>query len=376
VSDVIEQILDPYGLPFWVLIFTMIFIVISILARPFSTYIKFVYPNAKFEAMGNPFIKEKELITMVESKDLSTYIESLNSKKDYTIVGENIALVQDSLDQHFLTIFNMMRKDSTKKLAGFYDTYLEQRDIYHIKNALKKRLVGETKEDETPTLLLSKTQEFLNTIKTGEKDPLAGILQSYGFNEDLIEAISLDPPDFLRIDVAIDRYMIKKFEELKVPYKCENAKQDYIKRLTDLTNIKTILRAKQLGYDPTVCKKLFVGEGQEIPRWKFDELSEGDQPSQIITGLEGTSYFSVLKDALESYNKEKSIQVFEQVLDGFYLKLVKDISLQHYINLGPTLRFLVSKEFEIQNLKAIAKGIGEQLSVDQIKKYLIMEVDR
>ena len=372
----IEQILDPYGLPFWVLIFTIIFIVISILARPFSTYIKFVYPNAKFEAMGNPFIKEKELLTMVESKDLSSYIESLNSRKDYTIVRGDIALVQDSLDQHFLTIFNMMRKDSTKKLAGFYDTYLEQRDIYHIKNELKKQIVGETKEDETPTLLLSKTQELLNEIKTGEKDHLAGILQSYGFNEDLIEAISLDPPDFLHIDVAIDSYMIKKFEEVKVPYKCENAKQDYIKRLTDLTNIKTILRAKQLGYDPTVCKTLFVGEGQEIPRWKFNELAEDDQPSQIITGLEGTSYFSVLKDTLDSYNKEKSIQVFEQVLDGFFLKLVKDISLQHYINLGPTLRFLVSKEFEIQNLKAIAKGIGEQLSVDQIKRYLIMEADR
>ena len=111
----------------------------------------------------------------------------------------------------------------------------------------------------------------------------------------------------------------------------------------------------------------------EIAPWKFNEMAELEQPPQVISALEGTSYFDVLKDSIEQYNKEGSVQVLENALDRYFLKLAKDISIKNYLNLGPTLRFLVSKEFEIKNLKVIAKGIGENFSSDFIKGSLIME---
>jgi vacuolar-type H+-ATPase subunit C/Vma6 len=80
-----------------------------------------------------------------------------------------------------------------------------------------------------------------------------------------------------------------------------------------------------------------------------------------------------LKDAIEEYNKEGSVQVLEKVLDGLFLKLMRDLSLQHFVSIGPTIRFFISKEFEIQNLKIIAKGIGENLSSDIIKKFVVVE---
>jgi vacuolar-type H+-ATPase subunit C/Vma6 len=57
-----------------------------------------------------------------------------------------------------------------------------------------------------------------------------------------------------------------------------------------------------------------------------------------------------------------------------YLKHIKEISQENYITIGPTIRFLVSKEFEIRNLKAIAKGISENIGSDLIKEILITEV--
>jgi vacuolar-type H+-ATPase subunit C/Vma6 len=50
-----------------------------------------------------------------------------------------------------------------------------------------------------------------------------------------------------------------------------------------------------------------------------------------------------------------------------------NISTQNYVTIGPTIRFLVSKEYEIKNLKIIAKGIDENLSSDLIKKLIITE---
>jgi vacuolar-type H+-ATPase subunit C/Vma6 len=97
---------------------------IAILSRPFSTYVKFVYPNAKYEAMGNPYVIEKKLDSIVESKNLNDFKENLNTSKDYKIKGENSYDVQKSLDESFYQTIEMMKKDSSKKMQNFYDRYL------------------------------------------------------------------------------------------------------------------------------------------------------------------------------------------------------------------------------------------------------------
>ena len=91
--------------------------------------------------------------------------------------------------------------------------------------------------------------------------------------------------------------------------------------------------------------------------------------------LRGNTYRSLrqYERAIEDYNKEKSVQILENRLDRFFLKHITEISTKNYVTIGPTLRFIVSKEFEIQNLKIIAKGVAENLSSDFTKKFLIME---
>ena len=49
---------------------------------------------------------------------------------------------------------------------------------------------------------------------------------------------------------------------------------------------------------------------------------------------------------------------------------LRNISLKYYQNLGPQLRFIISKEFEITNLKIIAKGLADQVAAEMIKPLL------
>ena len=173
----------------------------------------------------------------------------------------------------------------------------------------------------------------------------------------------------------MDTYIINKLKQVKVPKNSIRAKQRFINTIIDIRNLKNILRAKHLGYEKSSIKKLLLGEGQEIAIWKLDELLEVDDVSQVISGIEGTSYFNVLKDSIEKYHDEKSVQILENALDSLFLKLVGDISVKNYTSIGPTFRFLTSKEYEIQNLKVIIKGLDESLSSDIIKQYLITEAN-
>ena len=370
----LENIFDPNHYPFWIIVITILAVIIFFILRSFSFYFKFVYPNAKFEAIGNPFITEKELYSVAESKDVLSFKETINTSKDYNISGTDSYSIQKSLDDSFIETIYMMRKDSSKKMNDFYDVYLEKLDIHLIKNTLKSKIEDKTVEQEKiKEAILPTTKKLLQKIIDAEKNNLPVILKEYGFNEEIVEAVSDEKHDFLKIDTAISKHIINRFKQTKVPKKCEQAKQRFIKTMMDIINIKNILRAKQLNYNKESCKNLFIGEGKEIAPWKYDELASLESVSQVISSLEGTPFYNTLKDTIGEYNKEKSVQVLEVVLDQLFLKLIEDISTQNYITIGPTIRFIVSKEFEIRNLKIIAKGVSENLSPDFIKRFVVKE---
>ena len=119
----IEMLFDPYNYPFWIFIIVILAGAMIVISRPFSTYIKFAYPNAKFEAIGNPFIKEKELNRLFDSKNLHEFKDTLNISKDYDITGENTQEIQHSLDKSLIQTISLSKKDSSKDMYDFYDIY-------------------------------------------------------------------------------------------------------------------------------------------------------------------------------------------------------------------------------------------------------------
>ncbi len=312
---------------------------------------------------------------MLDGKEITSFKDTLNAIKDYDIKGDDVGNIQRSLDNNLLQVIQMMKKDSSKKMNNFYNAYLERMDIYLIKNEIKRKLSNGKKTGKTDTdrAILPKTRELLIKLEYAEKKDIPTILKNYGFEKEITSLVSEEKIDFLELDNELDKHVINSFKKVKVPHKCEKAKQLFVKIMIDIINIKNVLRAKHLGYDKTSCKQLFIGEGKEIAPWKYDQLVEFENISQIVSSLEGTSYYDALKGSMEQYNKKKSIQTLENALDSAFLKIIKQISTQNYITIGPTLRFLVSKEFEIRNLKIIAKGVDEKLPSDFIKSLLITE---
>ena len=370
----LETLFDPNNYPFWVLIIAILAGAIAIIARPFSTYVKFVYPNAKFEAIGNPYTTEKELNKLIESKNLDGFIDILNSNKDYKMEGKITHELQKSLDDNFIQTVKTMQKDSSKKMNDFYNTYLGKLDFYLIKNLLKDKLHDkEIEENIADKAILDETKILLQKLIEIEKNKIPQLLKDYKYPKNVIDALSEENIESLKFDTEFDKFIIDKLRKIKVPYKCENGKKKFVNYFVDTINIKNLLRAKQIGYDVESCKNLFVGEGQEVASWKYNELAESESVSQIISSLQGTSYYDPLKNVIEEYNEENSVQVLENSLDSNLLKLMKDVSIENYVTIGPTIRFIVSKEFEIKNLKIIVKGLSENIPSDIIKKLLVVE---
>jgi len=368
----LDFLLDPFNYLFWIFITTIIIVSITIVWRPYYIYIKFAYINAKVEAIGNPFLTEKELNRLSESKNIIDFKDTLNANKDYNIIGKSSNEIQNSLDDNFIDTIEQSKNDSSKKMKEFFDIFYEKYDLYYIKIIIKNKLINlSIDEIDSGKIKIKKIKRLYDEIIDSEIEKIPEILKKYGFDEEIKKIDFTDNIDYILFDSIIDRYIINKFKNVKIPSKCVNGKQDFINRMTDIKNVKNILRAKNLGYDENNCNKLFLGDGQEISSWKYKVLSQSEDVYQIISNLEGTSYYNILKDSIEKFNQERSTQIFEKILDELYLQNLKEISIKNYVHIGPILRFLISKEFEIMNLKIISKGIEEKINSDVINKLLI-----
>jgi vacuolar-type H+-ATPase subunit C/Vma6 len=371
---VIDILFDPYSYPFWILISLVFVFIAYVMGRPFLTYVKFNYPTAKFEAMGNPYIKEQNLSSIVETKDIESFKELFHESKDYHVSGDDVYSIQQSLDASFVSTVEMMKKDSSKSMNDFFDVYLQYCDSLLMKHSVINFLLNKKKSITANHACLDKTKQFLDQLKSIESDDISALLTQYGLNDNDIAVITKQYTEPFVVESVFNSYVITKLSEVVVPYKCEEAKQQFIKILLDVIHLKLLLRCKQLNVSEESCKKLFISEGLEIAHWKFNELTELENVASIISSLEGTSLFSFLKEHIEVYNKQRSVQVFEVALHNYLLEKVKQLSIKYYSSIGPTIRFLVSKEFEIMNLKIIVKGISEDFSKDMLKQLLVSEV--
>lgn len=331
-----------------IVIFAIVGIAIALKFLPSLILLsKFAYPNAKFSAIPISFLKEKELARLLESKNLEDFKNNVISK-DFIIEGENIKEMQKSIDKSLAKIILMAKNDSPKKVKDFYDAYLKKIDADALKNAIKNAIENQEIEQYA---FSDEIKKIIRELKKAEKEEIEAILKKYGYN------ISLDMK-FEEIEREIDKKIIKDLMEVPLPSSCNKAREKFIEVFIDILNLKTLLRGKY--YNLKNIERSIIEGGWEITEWQIKELLKIDSIPEIVSLLEGTSYMPYLRQAITDFEKEGVIAL-EKALDKYLIDAVGDIANENPLSIGPGIRFIVEKEFEARNLKAIVKAIGEEM---------------
>lgn len=363
------EFLDMYTV--WPVAVVLLGVVTSVMAWKVMPYVRFAYPTARVQALGNPFVREKELNQLLESGSIKSFKSILNSSRDYNVEGLTAAEVQRSLDEHFVRFVRMVQKDGPRKLQSFYDAYLQMLDGVLVKVALKSKILG--KEVFFGSTFFPETRRILEAVGSASLDELVSVLEDLGFDEEVITVLKDGERGLIGVDAAVDKVFLRRIMFVKVPREAKEVRDEFVSRLVDVKNIKNVLRAKYLGYSAEDCEKFFVGEGREVAEWRFKEMVKLSSVSEVVSSLEGTFYFSFLKKELDKYGEKKGVQPLENALDKSLLKVVENLSIKNFPLFGPLLRFIMVKEFEIRNLKTVVKGVEEGFGVERIKPLLILE---
>jgi len=340
------------------------------------------YPVARAKAAGTPYLREEKIDELLDAGMAADalsrlqeagYISSLSPGSD----KENFGFL---LEEHERKEFQTLLLSIPPDFQVFFAQYQRIHEIRQIKRMLRM-LHHHTAADEMIEAIRpagSVTGDLISRIATSS-DFEEGIHQFRGTGYEFLEGEPLtlfrQHNSILPLEIALDRFgseeIIKAASlvrtQLAAPFR------DLVSMLTDVQNIRILIRAKHAGLPPSFITSCLLDGGMRIPAWRLVQLNEMMSVPDLVSQLAGTGYDRVLHPLLSTYPGPESLAGFDLALDRFVLAYLVRISQVYYYTGGPLIWFMLAKELEYRNIQVVLTGLQEGISPDQIKRYLVFE---
>ncbi|NLV26814.1 MAG: V-type ATPase subunit [Methanomicrobiales archaeon] len=337
---------------------------------------------ARIKAKGVPFIEYDRLMELLQSGSLPDCISRLKNAgylRDINPDGSSEEVEEEILTSWYKETA-LLRSESPRDAWIFFDAYHIFQDIARVKRIIRLVKNHRVREiAENPVLWPDGfTSDLAMKVANAETvNECARFLQETRYGTPLMDALVEYEKEgsFFYLDYALDclaydelyRQASKVMTYLASPYR------EFFAVLADIENVRTLLRAKHTGRDPDAVPLCLLPGGSEIPSWRLVQLNEMMSVPDIIRQLSGTKFESVLTPVVRAYPSADSMFEFDIALDRLEFSLVSKLSLDYYHSGGPLLWYLVSKEFELRNIRIIVSGLSDGLSSDVITRMLVFQ---
>ncbi|WP_027623247.1 V-type ATP synthase subunit C [Clostridium lundense] len=306
--------------------------------------------KAKIDRMIDSSSSEEALKVLSET-EYSNYMVNIKKPEDYEI------LLSDELKRLYDLMYSLSPEKSIIHIMAL------RYDYHNIKvmmkgKALNKDLsyllipVGTIPEEELKQFILNEDYKDLSSFMR------EGIMRAKkSFEEEK------DPQ---KIDIILDSFM---YEEMLSKAKEINEKfiSEYLKVSIDLTNIKTLLRAKKQNKKRKFLEEILI-EGGTIDK-KLLISYELESVDSIVNKLSYTPYEKIIRSGLDYYSDTGNISYFEKLSENYLMEYVKKAK---YVSFGvePLIGYIIAKETEIKILRIIMVGKLNNIAPEVIRERL------
>ncbi|MFW6375772.1 MAG: V-type ATPase subunit [Thermoplasmatota archaeon] len=373
-----EELLSTIGLPNLVLIIVGIslLIVVVLLMSYFRVLVSianFTYPNAKFRAHGNPFIKEENLKPLSESRNINEVYSKIR-EHNYEIpkeATEDINEVEKNLEMNTIEYIKKAYMATPNEAKPLVNAWLAKYDVKMAKRAIKAVAREKEKEEIDQKVLPVKMidEDLKDELMSARNvQELLGILK----NTELDEVLSGKEweDNFFELDIALDKYLFEKMRQAVMQVEAEEKSpvKYFFGKYTDILNLKIVFRGIREDIDEEVLKDSLLPPGRELEKWKLENMVDSSNLEEAMVELEGTSYTELRTEGTSMSNFD-----LEMNLDKKLLSIVSEILSQNILTIGPLIKYLVAKDLELRNLKILIRGLKEGMDPERISKMMIME---
>lgn len=207
-------------------------------------------------------------------------------------------------------------------------------------------------------------KQFSEIMESNNIEEVTNYLRGFPDYADHIDEYSLEKS--LDIQLAETYELVSRL----VPKDIQNSFKALAKKI-DINNIKSLLTAKEMNLNKEETLNLLIPSGSIYD--DIESLTDANNVTDVVAGLDGTEYSSILEDALPKYEESQMILPLESSLDNYYLENLLGASGIPSDENSKILYSYIGDIVDVSNLKLIIRAKVDGLSFDELSSYMVKD---
>jgi len=329
-------------------------------------------------------LSEEKIRGLAECKKLEDFASELKE----TIYGEKVVeLSQPYSARKFERVFREKQietickiiRNSPEIIRNFLKTYFLKFEIENIKTILRAASLGLPFEEiKNRTYMqvedfLKRREIFMKAMISINLRSIVDVLKNTEYGLLLTSGLKkYEETGFIRpFEILLDKMFYQKIgDALKnLPKRELKHALFYISAENDGFNLCTILRAKNLGYDPHWIRMAISRNSFKISEETIESLIMADTFEEALKIVRQTYYGRFFS---RGETREEIVSMAEKAFREVVFMHAKKSNVGDLFNIGVILGFLIQKKAEVHNLTVISSGIEYGWESDNILAALLL----
>ena len=327
------------------------------------------YTYARVSAMRGKLIKQNEYIRLLKS-DTSSIIKFLEETEYKASIDKlspkysGVELAERALADNMVRTAAKLREISKPEVVSLIDAYLKRWDIYNIKTILRGKLKQLRAEELLMPLGSIPEVELKELMNLPTASDILKQLKARGYAVDVAQFEKTKNLALIENQLDKDFYhMTLRFAE-QIP---EEGKQfnRFLKMEIDIVNMRNLLKLKRMQAGQEQAMQYLISAGLHINGQQLRKLAAARNAEELIEQLRGTKYNAL-------FEKNAAPVDIELALDKYWLQQAQLYSHQKPLSVQTILAYLLAKDIEVRNLRALVRGKQLGLQETFIEQKLLI----
>jgi len=311
--------------------------------------------------------------------EIARFMEESEYEREMNELGSRhsgVDLIEYALNRNLARHFDALLRFSEGRLYDYVARYLRKFDAWNVKTVIRGIYSGAGREEIENDLI--RAGEFSETTLSSllEADDIETVverLEGTIFGDAAADALGeyQETGALVPLENAVDRAFYSDLLS-GLPSEPDRATQLYVEFLRaeiDFRNLRNALRLSRSGadMDPT---EYYIPGGRLFEESELRALV--GNTDQLVERIRTSPYGDDLAAALEELEDAESLVEFERALETALLEYSRELSNRYPLSICPVFAYVLAKEREVDNVRAIARGREAGLTDERIQEELVV----
>jgi V/A-type H+-transporting ATPase subunit C len=311
--------------------------------------------------------------------EIARFMEESEYEEEMNALGSRysgVDLIEHALHRNLAKHFDDLLRFADGPLYDYIARYLRQFDAWNIKTILRGLYSGAEREAVETDLI--RAGEFSDAridrlLDAGSIEEFVGLLDDTLFGDPL--AAAYEEYEQREVLVPLENAADRAFYEALIeglPNEPDRATElyiDFLESEIDFRNVRNALRLSRSGADMDPAE-FFISGGRLFEESEIRSLVSNTD--ELVTRLEESPYGEDLDAALSELDSAESLHGLERALDAALIEYARTLSNRYPLSVCPVFAYVLAKEREVDNVRAIARGKEAGLDPDTIEEELVI----